>query len=270
MDLPPGFRFHPTDEELINHYLKPKVLHSSDQPTFSITADVNIYKFDPWDLPGKACFGENEWFFFSPRDRKYPNGMRPNRAAASGFWKASGTDKPIIASGGSRCLGMKKALAFYKGRPTKGVKTGWVMTEYRLLSDHFPSYRPKGSMRLDDWVLCRVSHKGRLAQQVRAGRSSDSCISSSCSPPLMPRGYLQGQEMVTQNTIVEGDDSLTPSSQTTIDDNVREVLNSIARVLSVGALDELSMASSNNNGSASVFQISSPSPSFSDVSWFKL
>ncbi|KAK8618454.1 hypothetical protein V6N13_132446 [Hibiscus sabdariffa] len=237
MDLPTGFRFHPTDEELINHYLKPKVLLSSDQPMFSIIADVHIYKFDPWELPGKACFGEEEWFFFSPRDRKYPNGTRPNRAAASGFWKASGTDKPIITSVGSQCLGIKKALVFYKGRPPKGEKTDWVMTEYRLLNDYFSSHRPKGTMRLDDWVLCRVSYKGKLSQQAR-GRSSDS-TSSSCSPPLMPRGYLQGQEMVTQSTIVQASHSLTPSSRTTIDADAREVLNSIARVLSVGALDEL-------------------------------
>ncbi|GMI77642.1 hypothetical protein HRI_001433500 [Hibiscus trionum] len=269
MDLPTGFRFHPTDEELINHYLKPKVLlSSSDRPIFSIIADLNIYKFDPWELPDKACFGEEEWFFFSPRERKYPNGTRPNRAAASGFWKASGIDKPIITSVGSQCLGMKRALVFYKGRPPKGVKTDWVMTEYRLLNDYFLSHRPKGSMRLDDWVLCRVSHKNKATQQVR-GRSSDSCMSSSCSPPLT-RGYLQGQEMVvvTQNTIIQGDDSHTPSSQTTIDADSREVLNSIARVLSVGAFDELfgsSSTSSNNNGSASVFQISSPAQSFSDV-----
>lgn len=60
----------------------------------------------------KAFFGEGEWFFFCPRDRKYPNGARPNGAAASGYWKARGTDKPILASSGSKCLGVKKALGF--------------------------------------------------------------------------------------------------------------------------------------------------------------
>ncbi|KAE8716957.1 ONAC010 protein [Hibiscus syriacus] len=198
MDLPLGFRFHPTDEEIISHYLKPKVSPSSSHQLIPIIADVDIYKFDPWELPDKACFGENEWFFFSPRERKYPNGTRPNRAAASGFWKASGTDKPIITSVGvgsqSQCLGMKKALVFYKGRPTKGVKTDWMMTEYRLVDGYFVSHRPKGSMELNDWVLCRVSHKGKLSQRV-GGRSSD---------------------MVTQNTIIEGSDPLTPTSQTTM------------------------------------------------------
>ena len=84
---------------------------------------------------GMACFGENEWYFFSPRDRKYPNGARPNRAAASGYWKATGTDKPITAPGGSRKVGVKKALVFYKGRPPKGIKTHWIMHEYRLIGE---------------------------------------------------------------------------------------------------------------------------------------
>ncbi|CAN1807108.1 NAC domain-containing protein 10 [Linum perenne] len=96
-----------------------------------------------------ALFGENEWFFFSPRDRKYPNGARPNRTAASGYWKATGTDKPILSTNGtSHCLGVKKALVFYQGKPPKGIKTNWMMLEYRLL-DHYTQIRTlKRSMRV--------------------------------------------------------------------------------------------------------------------------
>ncbi|XVE62647.1 hypothetical protein DITRI_Ditri06bG0135700 [Diplodiscus trichospermus] len=168
--LPPGFRFHPTDEELILHYLRKK-LSSSPFPV-SIIADVDIYKFDPWDLPAKAAFGEKEWYFFSPRDRKYPNGARPNRAAASGYWKATGTDKIIVTpsmmaggGGAQENIGVKKALVFYKGKPPKGVKTNWIMHEYRLADNPNSNYnyrpvKPKDcSMRLDDWVLCRIYKK---------------------------------------------------------------------------------------------------------------
>eukprot|EP00252_Welwitschia_mirabilis_P004762 TRINITY_DN15064_c0_g1_i1.p1 TRINITY_DN15064_c0_g1~~TRINITY_DN15064_c0_g1_i1.p1 ORF type:complete len:353 (+),score=11.16 TRINITY_DN15064_c0_g1_i1:96-1154(+) len=171
MPLPPGFRFHPTDEELILHYLKKKA--SAAPLPVPIIAEVDLYKFDPWDLPGKASFGEREWYFFSPRDRKYPNGARPNRAAASGYWKATGTDKPIFltdtATGSAKAVGVKKALVFYRGRPPKGVKTSWIMHEYRLLPDSTPSVagsapsplllRKGSSMRLDDWVLCRIYKK---------------------------------------------------------------------------------------------------------------
>ncbi|KAG6738422.1 hypothetical protein POTOM_058038 [Populus tomentosa] len=183
--LPPGFRFHPTDEELILHYLRKKV--ASTPFPVSIIADVDIYKFDPWDLPAKAALGEKEWYFFSPRDRKYPNGARPNRAAASGYWKATGTDKVIMASTitpggviqGQENVGVKKALVFYKGKPPKGVKTDWIMHEYRLAETPSYSYtkpmKPRdSSMRLDDWVLCRIYKKAHaLTSCARAEMSSE-------------------------------------------------------------------------------------------------
>lgn len=54
MALPPGFRFHPTDEELINCYLKNKI-SSSPNPLVSIIAEIDLYKFNPWELPGITC-----------------------------------------------------------------------------------------------------------------------------------------------------------------------------------------------------------------------
>ncbi|KAL0363923.1 UNVERIFIED_CONTAM: NAC domain-containing protein 1 [Sesamum angustifolium] len=164
--LPPGFRFHPTDEELIMHYLRNQA--TSRPCPVSIIPEVDIYKFDPWELPANE-FGEKEWYFFSPRDRKYPNGVRPNRAAVSGYWKATGTDKAIYS--GSKYVGIKKALVFYKGRPPKGVKTDWIMHEYRLSESRSRPLKQNGSMRLDDWVLCRIYKKKNMGrtcdQQIR-------------------------------------------------------------------------------------------------------
>ncbi|KAJ9554298.1 hypothetical protein OSB04_018343 [Centaurea solstitialis] len=163
-NLPPGFRFHPTDEELIMFYLRNQAL--SKPCPVSIIPEVDIYKFDPWQLPEKTEFGENEWYFFTPRDRKYPNGVRPNRAAVSGYWKATGTDKAIYS--GSKYVGVKKALVFYKGRPPKGIKTDWIMHEYRLNESRSQPTKKIGSMRLDDWVLCRIYKKkspGRPLEQ---------------------------------------------------------------------------------------------------------
>lgn len=177
LQLPPGFRFHPTDEELVLHYLCRKA--ESKVFAIPVIAEIDLYKFDPWDLPGKAIFGEREWYFFSPRDRKYPNGARPNRAAASGYWKATGTDKPIhTAVGGIRKIGVKKALVFYEGRAPKGVKTNWIMHEYRLAEGVCASVHAhrKGSLRLDDWVLCRIYKKSTNAQRTGKERDSSSCV----------------------------------------------------------------------------------------------
>ncbi|KAH9614936.1 hypothetical protein KSS87_012380 [Heliosperma pusillum] len=169
-NLPPGFRFHPTDEELIIHYLKNQAM--SRPCPVSIIPEVDIYKFDPWHLPDMAEFGEKEWYFFTPRDRKYPNGIRPNRATLSGYWKATGTDKAIYS--GAKYIGIKKALVFYKGRPPKGSKTDWIMHEYRLTEAKHQSVKQHGSMRLDDWVLCRIYKKRSVAKTEEKAEDSSS------------------------------------------------------------------------------------------------
>nr|GMD07664.1 NAC domain-containing protein 100-like [Ipomoea batatas] len=155
MELPPGFRFHPTDEELITHYLSNKVLDS----TFSAIAiaEVDMNKVEPWDLPWKARIGEKEWYFFCVRDKKYPTGLRTNRATVAGYWKATGKDKEIFRG---KCLvGMKKTLVFYMGRAPKGVKTNWVSHEYRLEGQLSLQTLNKPSKVQNDWVLCRVFQK---------------------------------------------------------------------------------------------------------------
>lgn len=50
IELPAGFRFHPTDEELVVHYLCKRC--ASQDISVPIIAEVDLYKFDPWQLPG--------------------------------------------------------------------------------------------------------------------------------------------------------------------------------------------------------------------------
>lgn len=47
--LPPGFRFHPRDEELVCDYLMKKVTHSDSL----LMIDVDLNKCEPWDIPGE-------------------------------------------------------------------------------------------------------------------------------------------------------------------------------------------------------------------------
>ncbi|CAL4908287.1 unnamed protein product [Urochloa decumbens] len=167
LQLPPGFRFHPTDEELVTHYL---CRRCAGLPiSVPIIAEIDLYKFDPWQLPRMALYGEKEWYFFSPRDRKYPNGSRPNRAAGTGYWKATGADKPV---GTPKPLAIKKALVFYAGKAPKGDKTNWIMHEYRLADVDRSARNKNHSLRLDDWVLCRIYNKKGPAERPSSGGSS--------------------------------------------------------------------------------------------------
>ncbi|KAF5193412.1 Nac domain-containing protein [Thalictrum thalictroides] len=149
LDLP-GFRFHPTEEELLDFYLKKMVFGKKFR--FDVIGFLNIYHHDPWELPGLARMGEREWYFFVPRNRKQGNGGRPNRTTEHGFWKATGSDRHIRSlSNPKQVLGLKKTLVFYKGRAPRGTKTDWVMNEYRMPEN---CKLPK-----EDIVLCKIYRK---------------------------------------------------------------------------------------------------------------
>ncbi|KAJ0232791.1 NAC domain-containing protein 17 [Hirschfeldia incana] len=126
----PGFRFHPTDEELVMYYLKRKICKRKLR--VSAIGVVDVYKFDPQELPGQSVLktGDRQWFYFTPRSRKYPNAARSGRGTATGYWKATGKDRVIVYN--SRSVGLKKTLVFYRGRAPTGERTDWVMHEYTM------------------------------------------------------------------------------------------------------------------------------------------
>ncbi|KAF6154774.1 hypothetical protein GIB67_032386, partial [Kingdonia uniflora] len=179
--LPPGFRFRPSDEELVCHYLYNKV---ANEELWKSMVEVNLHICEPWQLPDVAKLGANEWYFFSFRDRKYASGLRTNRATTTGYWKATGKDRPVLNSPTNGVVGMRKTLVFYTGRAPNGVKTGWVMHEFRMESLYMP---PK-----EDWVICRVSQKTKAddltnkpLQEHELDTTTDFCFSKlSSSPPL--------------------------------------------------------------------------------------
>ncbi|KAJ6803357.1 NAC domain-containing protein 53-like isoform X1 [Iris pallida] len=153
ISLPPGFRFHPTDVELVWYYLKRKVMGKPFQ--FDAISEVELYKFAPWDLPVKSSLQSRdlEWYFFCPRDRKYANGSRTNRATDIGYWKATGNDRPIVYN--SQSVGMKKTLIFHLGKVPRGTRTDWVMYEYRL----DPAELVNAGSPQDTFVLCKIFKK---------------------------------------------------------------------------------------------------------------
>ncbi|KAL8171015.1 hypothetical protein V2J09_022819 [Rumex salicifolius] len=151
--LAPGFRFHPTDQELVSYYLKRKVCGKPIR--FDAISETDIYKSEPWDLPdlSRLKSRDNEWYFFGVQDKKYVNGSRVNRATGKGYWKATGNDRPIVHS--SRTVGMKKTLVFYSGRAPCGKRTNWVMHEYRLTDEEVA----KDGISLDSYLLCKILKK---------------------------------------------------------------------------------------------------------------
>ncbi|KAF9626147.1 hypothetical protein IFM89_031274 [Coptis chinensis] len=187
----PGFRFHPTDEELVGFYLKRKIQHRS--LPIELIKQLDIYKHDPWDLPKElATTGEKEWYFYCPRDRKYRNSARPNRVTGAGFWKATGTDRPIYSSEGNKCIGLKKSLVFYRGRAAKGIKTDWMMHEFRLpsVTESTPPKRPidKSYPANDSWAICRIFKKTNSMAQRALSHSWVSSFPETAGANVLPQG----------------------------------------------------------------------------------
>ncbi|XP_077244372.1 NAC domain-containing protein 54-like [Tasmannia lanceolata] len=208
VSLPPGFRFHPTDEELVAYYLDRKI--SGRTIELEIIPDVDLYKCEPWDLPEKSYLPSKdmEWYFFSQRDRKYPNGSRTNRATKAGYWKATGKDRMVQSQ--KRAVGMKKTLVYYRGRAPHGLRTNWVMHEYRLIHSECDA----SSTLKDAYALCRIFKKvvcrtSRIEEQQGGSFAYESC--------WVPNEYMVGEDTSSGNVThhnegdYERDDTISPS-----------------------------------------------------------
>ncbi|XP_058186936.1 NAC domain-containing protein 83-like [Rhododendron vialii] len=158
--LPIGYRFRPTDEELIVHYLTRKV-QSIPFPA-QVIPELNVFQTNPLHLPGDST--EKRFFFWKRKGKwKKTRGM-----TESGYWKPMGKEKHVVSYESNRAIGVKKSYVFYEGgkRP-RGLRTQWVMREYRLLGSQT---RPNSGLQkfvreMEDWVVCKIYQKKRTSKK---------------------------------------------------------------------------------------------------------
>ncbi|GMI88373.1 Arabidopsis NAC domain containing protein 104, xylem NAC domain 1 [Hibiscus trionum] len=148
-DLPPGFRFYPTDEELVVHFLQRKVALLPCHP--DVIPDLHLYPYDPWELDGKALSEGKQWYFYSRRTQ--------NRNTKNGYWKAMGMEEGVVHGSSGTRVGIKTYLVFYIGDgedAEEGVKTNWIMHEYRLSDSGTAAAARSSKSDYNKWVVCRV------------------------------------------------------------------------------------------------------------------
>ncbi|KAL5710506.1 hypothetical protein ACHQM5_021059 [Ranunculus cassubicifolius] len=215
----PGFRFSPTDGELISHYLRRKI-HGSDS-CGDVISEVELCKFEPWDLPEKSIIqSDHEWFFFSPNDKKYPNGSQAKRATEVGFWKATGKERDIKS--GKNVIGTKRTLVFHLGRAPKGARTHWIMHEYCLKDG-------KDEKLQDSYVICRLRKKQDFTAKNQNSNSGDQMVNSHDSsnaldaPEVSSELQQQQQEMGNPGNPREGENDIMMSPVE--DDCFADILN---------------------------------------------
>ncbi|GAV87148.1 NAM domain-containing protein, partial [Cephalotus follicularis] len=137
--LPAGYRFYPTDEELLFYYLYERKSKGCIKYS-NIIRDLDVYNYPSEQLRNFAYDnGDNRMYFFASLNKKYENGLRANRRVPGGYWKASQKSQDVKDRYRNR--GTKISLAYYMDnynddvqlhKDANGEKTNWLMKEYRL------------------------------------------------------------------------------------------------------------------------------------------
>ncbi|XP_044500951.1 NAC domain-containing protein 91-like [Mangifera indica] len=145
-----GYRFHPTEDEIIHHFLESKMRDGTD---FSaVIKEVDICSFEPWQLPEHSPLSsdDQQWYFFSAIAYKYAKSKRIERTTRAGSWKVTGKDREIYDENTGQLIGKRKALVFYQGHGSNAVKTCWAMHEFHSETARY--YQKP-------FVLCRLKRK---------------------------------------------------------------------------------------------------------------
>ncbi|XP_030445621.2 NAC domain-containing protein 71-like [Syzygium oleosum] len=178
--LPPGFRFHATDEELLIQYLKPKILGQQGEHYYDVIPEIDVCEFEPWQLPAmfRHMFNSKELFFFCHLKRKYFNSKRSDRTTKAGYWKVTGKERAIMSEDTNAPIGIKKTLVFYEGRVPKGKRTNWVSHEYHLNPECLGHNH--NADELLPYVACRIKNKKekKLIMAYAPTVSPEGCSSS--------------------------------------------------------------------------------------------
>ncbi|KAE8655179.1 polyadenylate-binding protein [Hibiscus syriacus] len=141
--VPPGFRFHPIEEELLHYYLRRKI--SYENIDLDVIQEVDLNKLESWDIHDKCRIGGSEI---------------PHRI-------------PDQSCDGFRILESNWPAPH-------GQKSDWIMHEYRL--DDNTSHDSNASNTIgesvgeDGWVVCRVFRKNNYMKTLVSPKT----LSSTC------------------------------------------------------------------------------------------
>ncbi|KAM0869798.1 hypothetical protein ACQ4PT_040441 [Festuca glaucescens] len=125
-----GFRFLPTDKDIVLYYLKRKVLNRRLPVYHTIEERHDIYALDADEITLDGNYGDDErlGFFFVQKQEAYNNGCYYR--TPDGYWRIRG--RPTGVNHRGRTVAFKTAMDFHRGRPPHGCRTPWSMFEYAL------------------------------------------------------------------------------------------------------------------------------------------
>ncbi|XP_076940869.1 NAC domain-containing protein 83-like [Bidens hawaiensis] len=158
--MPIGYRFCPTDEEIIIHYLRPKVF-SLPLPATAILHSDHFFLHHPSRLPGDPK--EKRYFFYKPSS----NNNNTHGSNLAGYWKPiiknGNTHKLILATGCNHPIGFKKSFVFHQFNDHRrsASKTPWILHQFSLL---YPL-----PIKIEEWVVCSIHMKSKHVKNQHKG-----------------------------------------------------------------------------------------------------
>ncbi|MCL7043899.1 hypothetical protein MKW94_007383 [Papaver nudicaule] len=188
--VPSGFKFAPSDDELISFFLKNKTEYPGEFNLPKIP-ETNIYEHLPQELlEGNK---DKEAYFITQRNRRHAKGSYVDRSVkeGSGHWRMTGSGKGNEIKGvDGSVIGYKNSLKFYTGKNRKeGKGTDWLMNEFVMAEKLGCS----SSMKLDDWVISQVYLK-KNAKRTESKAEIDCGGYSTCKKMENERKRSRGQQ----------------------------------------------------------------------------
>ncbi|BFG28907.1 hypothetical protein CerSpe_151810 [Prunus speciosa] len=152
--VPVGYRFTPSEEELLLHYLFPR-MNGEDYPK-GVVPDCDLYGTkEPWEIWRdfhSSPDDQEDIYVFTTLKKKTPNGSRFCRtvgATGTGVWKGEDSGKKIRARGSD--IGIRKRFRYMN--PGSPHDDRWIMLEFQL-DESLVRVRNKETI-----VLCLVRKK---------------------------------------------------------------------------------------------------------------
>ncbi|KAM0999220.1 hypothetical protein FF1_005953 [Malus domestica] len=167
--MPLGFRFHPTDQELISFFLYNRVLHRD-------YCENLIYEFDlfgktpPWvvweNFGGPGLEDQDLYFFCQLTARSQARIKR--EIDAGGTWSESNS-KPVKDLENEKAIGKKRNLRYEKeGCEHDG---DWLLEEYSILPSVF-GCADDSDHEIGKVVLCRLKKNSRSGNKKNCSNST--------------------------------------------------------------------------------------------------
>ncbi|KAH7548545.1 hypothetical protein JRO89_XS14G0160200 [Xanthoceras sorbifolium] len=165
VDFPPGFRFRPTDEELVKDYLL-RMVRGLELPWNGIQFCELYGDKSPWEIFHQGIEEEEEeedhkYFYAFTRLQK-ASLKRVSRVAGCGTWHGDNLSAKIYGDKKNKkgLIGLKKNFSFRLKKGSK--KSHWIMHEFSLAGESLT-----GIHQGCDYVLCRIKKKKTVVSKTR-------------------------------------------------------------------------------------------------------